>query len=504
MQNRMSSKTNYLMQRRRDRIRFAVWLGLTTTASSLQAQTAPVSPSTSPNRDAAPAQAQADTAAAQAMETPLPNKVRGQVPFTAKYAIAGEFTYILQHVFAFRSPYSGPTSLLSRNETEVTHTYTLYLGARPTPRLEVYLNPELALGNGVSAGEGLAGYSNGDLIGQTSLRPEPYIARFFARWRIPLRGRGAAQQAQAVQPGTNLIGGDLPASRLVITAGKFAISDHFDVNSYANNARTQFLNNAFINNLAYDKAAETRGYNLGLMANWVNPEFALRLGSTAMPTIAGVPDLAYNFANEHSDQLELELHPRLLRGRAATPLIARLLAYRNVGTMGRYQQSLQAQATGMAPDISAVRRHGAIKYGFGLNVEQTLGDGGSTGLFGRLGWNDGSTESFSYAEADRFVSFGGQLSGAHWGRPDDVIGMALAQSDLSGAHKAYLAAGGPGLSLGDGRLNYGSEQVAEVYYAYQLSKAASLSLDYQCINTPGYNRDRGPVSLLGLRLHLTH
>ena len=501
VQNRLSPKAISL-RRRRGRIRFAVWLGLTTTASSLQAQTAPAS-SASPNGDTAPAQAISDTAAAQAMQTPLPNKVRGQVPVTAKYAIAGEITYILQRVFAFRSPYSGPASLRSRNETELTHTYTLYLGARPTPRLEVYLNPELALGNGVSVGEGLAGFSNGDLIGQPTLRPEPYIARFFARWRIPLRGRGAAQQTQAVQPGTNLIGGDLPASRLVITAGKFAISDHFDVNSYANNARTQFLNNAFINNLAYDKAAETRGYNLGLMVNWVNSEFALRMGSIAMPTIAGGPDLAYNFANEHSDQLELELHPHLLRGRAATPLIARLLAYRNVGTMGRYRQSLQAQATGMAPDISAVRRRGAVKYGFGLNVEQALGDGGNTGLFGRLGWSDGSTESFSYAEADRFTSFGGQLSGARWGRPNDVLGMALAQSDLSGSHKAYLAAGGLGLSLGDGRLNYGAEQVAEVYYAYQLSKSASLSLDYQFINTPGYNRDRGPVSLLGLRLHLT-
>jgi high affinity Mn2+ porin len=504
VQNRKSSKASLLTRRRRGRIRLAVWLGLTTTAGAIQAQTLSSLPSPSPDRDTSSAQVQADSAGGQTLDTPLPNKVRGQVPFTAKYAIAGEFTYILQHIFTFRSPYAGPNSLLSRNETELTHTYTLYLGARPTPRFEVYLNPELALGNGVSAGEGLAGYSNGDLIGQPSLRPEPYIARFFVRWRIPLRRRDAPKQTQPVQPGTNLIGGNLPASRLVITAGKFAISDHFDANSYANNARVQFLNNAFINNLAYDKAAETRGYNLGLMVNWVNPGFVLRLGSIAMPTTAGGPDLAYNFANEHSDQLELELHPRLLRGRSAAPLIARLLAYRNVGTMGRYQQSLQAQAAGMAPDIVAVRRSGAIKYGFGLNFEQALGDGGGSGIFGRLGWNDGSTESFSYAEADRFVSFGGQLSGAHWGRPNDVLGVALAQSDLSGAHKAYLEAGGPGLSLGDGRLNYGAEQIAEVYYAYQLSKSASLSLDYQFINTPGYNRDRGPVSLLGLRLHLTH
>ena len=181
--------------------------------------------------EASVAQAQAGSLAAQTTDTPLPNKVRGQAPFTAKYAIAGEITDILQRVFAFRSPFAGLNSLPSRNETETTHTYTLYLGARPTPRLEVYLNPELALGNGVSSGLGLAGYSNGDLIGQNSLRSDPYIARFFVRWRIPLRRSGAPKPTQDVPPANNLIGGRLPASRLVVTAGKFAISDHFDVSS---------------------------------------------------------------------------------------------------------------------------------------------------------------------------------------------------------------------------------------------------------------------------------
>jgi high affinity Mn2+ porin len=468
-----------------------------------RAVTAQTPPSGSAEPASPAAQTQAGSAAVQNMETPLANKVLGQVPLTARYAFQGEATFILQHLFAFSSPYAGPNSLLARQETELTHTYTLYLGARPTPRFEVYINPELALGNGVSAGEGLAGYSNGDLIGQNSLSPEPYIARLFVRWRVPLRRKRTPKQAQNVQSGTNLIGGDLPASRLVITAGKYAISDQFDVNSYANNARIQFFNDAFVNNLAYDMAAETRGYNIGLMVSWVNPGFALRLGTFAMPTTAGGPDLAYNFANEHSDQMELTLHPRLLGGHAAMPMIVRLLAYRNVATMGRYQDALQTQSAGMAPDITTVRRSGAVKYGFGLNFEQALGDGGATGIFGRAGWNDGSTESFSYAEADRFVSFGGQLSGAHWGRPNDVLGVGAAQSDVSGVHKAYLAAGGLGLSLGDGKLNYGPEQILEGYYAYQLSKAATLSLDYQFINNPGYNRDRGPVNLLGLRMHLT-
>jgi len=239
------------------------------------------------------------------------------------------------------------------------------------------------------------------------------------------------------------------------------------------------------------------------MANLITPRFALRLGTIAMPTTAGGPNLTYHLGSEHSEQMELELHPSLQSGANASPLIIRLLAYRNEGTMGSYQDALSAKTARIAPDITTVRHHGAAKYGFGINFEQAIGDGGASGIFGRLGWNDGHTESFSYAEADRFLSFGGQLSGVHWRRSSDILGAGLAQSNLSGAHKAYLEAGGVGLSLGDGRLNYGPEQIAEMYYSYQLSHVASLSPDYQFILHPGFNRDRGPVSLLSLRLHLT-
>ena len=440
---------------------------------------------------------------AQTMDTPLPSKVLGQVPPTVNYAVEGEITDNLQNLFAFRSPYSGPGSLRARNETELTDTYTLYLGVRPTPRFEVYINPELALGNGISSGVGLVGYSNGDLIGQPSLRPQPYLARGFVRWRVPLLRRGVPRQTQNVSAGANLIGGSLPASRLVITAGKFAISDHFDVNSYANNARIQFLNNAFINNLAYDKAGDTRGYTLGLMVGWIQPAFAVRLASVAMPTAAGGPDLAYGFAGRHSEQMEIQFHSSVIGGSHVAPMVLRLLAYRNAAAMGRYRDTLQGRPAGAVTDVSLVRRRGATKYGFGLNFEQGLGDSGATGVFGRLGWNDGLTESFCYAEADRFLSFGGQLSGVHWKRGSDVLGAALAQSELSSIHQAYLEAGGQGLSLGDGRLDYGPEQVAEVYYACSLSRNTTLSPDYQFINHPGCNRDRGAVSLLTLRLHHT-
>jgi len=457
-------------------------------SGSLDAQTPPANvPPASPNN---------------IVDTPLPNKVLGQESLSGRYGANAEVTSIVQDIPVFRSPYAGANSLRAHGETEVSHSYTLYLWAHPNPRLEFYVNPEIALGNGVSDGDGLAGYSNGDLIGQPMFRPDPYLARAFVRWRIPLKSSGGANaQDQAVKPANDIIGGRLPASRLVIVVGKIAISDHIDTNAYANNARTQFFNTAFVNNLAYDKAGDPRGYTHGVVISLVRPHFAVRLGTVALPTVAGGPHVSYNLRSQHSEQLEIELHPKLLTEPNAQAMVLRLLAYRNEGTMGRYRDALNT-TPGTTPDVTTVRKRGAAKYGFGLNFEQGLSDGRATGIFGRFGWNDGATETVSSAEADRLMSLGGQISGAHWKRGNDILGIALAQSDLSSAHKRYLAAGGLGLTLGDGGLTYGSERVAEVYYSYQLTANASLSPDYQLVHNPGFNRDRSPASLVSLRLHL--
>jgi high affinity Mn2+ porin len=430
---------------------------------------------------------------------PLP-----QVSPDARYDYQGEATFILQNMDRFFSPYEGENSLRSRSETELSHTYTLYLGARLVKNVEVYINPEIAWGNGINEGIGLSAYPNGDILGQPTLRPYPYLARYFVRWRIPMKHLGphtGKEDTAAEQTGRapNIIAGKIPAHRIVLSVGKMAVNDIFDVNSYAGNPRTQFMNNAFNSNLAYDYAKETRGYNLGITANWVNPNWSARIGSFAMPTVPGGADLAYNQDHSHSEQIEIEIHPQILRApRPST--IFRFLAFRNVGSMGSYRDALSTQPLGMAPDLTTVRKGGA-KYGFGLNFEQALADGDDTGVFARLGWNDGGTESQNF-ETDRFVSFGGQLSGAHWHRKADRVGIALAQSDLTGAHKAYLEAGGIGDLVGDGALRYGSERVLETYYSYQYSKHLTLTLDYQYVTNPGYNRDRGPVSFLGFRAHV--
>ncbi len=430
----------------------------------------------------------------QAGAKPVPG-----LPAAARYDLQGEVTAIGQDAFPFPSKYSGSNTFPSRGSTTATEVGTVYLGFRPRQNVEVYLNPEFAWGAAPGAGDGIAGYPNADLIGQQALSGVPYIARAFARWRIPLR-QGADQPVgnESVGRAPNLIAGKVPPHRIVVTAGKFAVSDVFDVNSYANNQRTQFINKAFVNNLAYDFAQDVRGYDFGASVALMNPKYSVRVGSFAVPTTPGSTGVTYG-ALSHGDQGEVDLYPQVTRS-LKTPLALRLLAFRNVGFMGSYGDALAAQQSNMVPDLGSVRIDGAVRSGFGLNLEQALGDDGATGFFARAGWADGNVEAESYAEADIAYSIGFQLAGNHWRRPADNIGLAVGQSGISETHQQYLSAGGLGLNLGDGALRYGAETVFEGYYLYQATKALQVSADFQLISNPGYNRDRGPAPILSFRL----
>jgi high affinity Mn2+ porin len=170
----------------------------------------------------------------------------------------------------------------------------------------------------------------------------------------------------------------------------------------------------------------------------------------------------------------------------------------NRARLGNYRTAIAAER-GRAPDVTAVRLPGAVKYGGGLLVDQQITT--DLALFFRAGANDGQTETVSFAEIDRSLSLGGELSGRPWGRASDRLGLGVALSGLSDAHRDYLRAGGVGIQLGDGRLDAGLEYVAEVYYDVHLGKYVEVTPDIQgCVN-PGMNRDRGPVALFGLRVH---
>jgi carbohydrate-selective porin OprB len=288
--------------------------------------------------------------------------------------------------------------------------------------------------------------------------------------------------------------------RLEITAGELAVTDLLDLNRYANSTRSQFENWGLFQNTAWDYAADTRGYSWGVAVAWIEPRWALRASSFQMPTFANGNVLDGDLARARGDAVELTLQPA-----AGAGPVVRVLSYLNHARMGSYAEAIAiAQGTGQPPDIVADDRPGRIRYGFGLNLEQPLADSGATGAFARLGWSDGRNESFAFTEVDRHVSAGVQVSGSHWRRAADIVAVAFVDHGLSPLHREYLALGGHGFLLGDGRLNYGHERIVEAYYRLQLGPFVQLSPDLQQIWNPGYNRDRGPATVLGLRVNMRY
>ncbi|MDR3579457.1 MAG: carbohydrate porin [Oryzomonas sp.] len=453
------------------------------------------------NQPASPANTPEHVAEAVAKETTPANPALAALealPDWFPKLLGGQFNGVYQNVPPFHSPYVGPNSFTptrGQDWRDSTQTYGVYLGSQITSTLQAYLDVELFRGNGVSDGVGLAGNVNGDVVraGSSNLPKSPYVARMYLRYYIPL-----SSETEKVERAMDQLPGDQPVSRWEVKAGRLALTDDFDQNRYANNNRTQFLNYDFLFNTSWDYAADTRGYSYGITTALYQPRWRLALGVFMEPnTVNGA---VYDWMNtqELGYNLELTLKPN----NAGT--VVRLLTYFNEARMGDYNAALAlGQSTSSVPSLLNVEKQGGTKYGFAVNFEQPLADEGETGIFGRLGWNDGTHETWAYVESDRHASLGGQINGVHWGRKEDCIGLAYGISGLSTQHKDYLKAKGIGMLLGDDGLNYGLEQVFEAYYRVQLGPYVQITPDFQLIQNPGFNKDRGPAEVYGLRTHVS-
>lgn len=412
--------------------------------------------------------------------------------------MGAQFTYIGQGLLPFRAAYSGKLSLKNTGDYQGTHTYSVYFGAQLSRRLQAYADFEMARGAGVSQASGLAGLTDGDVLreGAVQLSKGPYLARSYLRYVVPLGGK-----ADTVPRSQDQLSGPAPTTRLEFKAGKFAINDDFDLNRYANSTRSQFENFGLWNNPSWDFAANTRGYTNAIVVGYVSPRWALRIAGAQMSTFANGNALDDDLTHAH--EVDAELSVRW----PANGTAVHVLAFDNHGRMGIYREAINiARARDSLPNIVTDDRKGRTKYGFGLNLEQPLADSGNTGLFARLGWSDGKAEDFMFTESDRNVSLGLQLAGSAWRRATDQVGVGVLIDGLSLDHRDYLAAGGMGFLLGDGRLRYATEDIAEIYYRVTLPVLSfcQLSPDYQFILHPGYNRDRGPAHVIGIRVSLRY
>jgi hypothetical protein len=398
-------------------------------------------------------------------------------------------TYVWQAKPAFGAAYTGPASLAPWRETGYSFSATAAFGMRPWRGAELYFDPEVVQGKAMSGLHGFGGMTNGEQQKTSGTSPTFYRARLFLRQTWNLGG-----DMQAVESDMNQLAGSVARRRIVLTAGNLAVSDLFDANSQAHDARSQFLNWALVAHGAWDFAANARGYTWGAALEYDDGDWAVRAGRFMLPAESNGLALDERIFRHHGDQVELE-HRHTWLGRAGT---VRLLAFRDRARMGSFRDALAASAPGAVPDVGSVRRERS-KTGVGLSLDQAVD--ANAAVFARASRNDGQSETYAFAEIERSVSLGATLQGAAWHRTGDTLGIAAVANGLAQAHRDYLAAGGVGAFIGDGRLDYHPEQIVETYYKIGLGRYAALSLDWQHIANPAYDGARGPVNVFGLRLH---
>jgi high affinity Mn2+ porin len=391
---------------------------------------------------------------------------------------------------AFNSPYEGTNSLPPHRENFVSLTSTLFLTLRAGAHWEFVVNPEIAGGKGFGNVTGIAGFTNGEIPRVAAATPTLYLARGYVKTTWAL-----GPDETAVGSGANGDPGALATNRITSVAGKFGLTDFFDNNAYSHDPRSQFMNWSIMYNGAWDYPADVRGYTVGAMQELTMKSWSLRAATALEPTEANGPTLDWRVAKNRGEVIEYEQRYRIA-GQSGT---IRTLGFLNREDGGTFLEALRQPGT---PDVIATRRNGTAKYGFGLNLEQAITR--DIGVFGRYGWADGKTEAWAFTQIDRSLSGGVSLAGRLWRRPKDSIGAGAVRNYLSGDQRAYLAAGGLGFIIGDGRIDYRPEAIVESYYAYQLNRMTTLSLDYQHIANPAYNHDRGPVSVYSLRVHIEH
>jgi high affinity Mn2+ porin len=415
---------------------------------------------------------------------------------TSRYWVSGQANIVFQWHPSFPAKYTGPNSLTPGAQSSTTHVLTLYTGYELTSTTEVFADAEYATGGGIGGGIGLAGITDMDAVRTvqgTALPTTPYLARLMLRQIIPLGDERVDAERDELHLATSL-----PARRIEIRIGKFSLADFFDLNTYGSDSHLQFLNWTVDNNGAYDYAANTRGYTDGLILEYDDHWWTARFAEALMSKVANGIHLDADLARARSENLEFEARGNRIAHRAGT---VRLLGYLNHANMGNYEESIHdfLDHETPTPDITFTRRQGRHKYGFGLNFEQEITS--QVGVFGRLGWSDGHNESFEYTEDDRTLELGGFAGGAAWHRRNDRAGVAFVANGIVAAHQEYLALGGLGFLLGDGALNYGPEKIFEGFYTAHLWRGFFASFDLQHVNNPGYNMDRGPVIVPGLRFH---
>ncbi|MGA7155581.1 MAG: carbohydrate porin [Acidobacteriaceae bacterium] len=448
-----------------------------------------------------------------------------------RYNFHTQYTLIGMGYPSFTAKYSNPaylvygtgSSLPTQGQARETQSADAYFGYRLGWDTEFHLDTLFWQGYGINNTYGMNDFPNGEAFKVGVRYPHFAITRFFLRKTINLDGK----RQENVDDDQLTLRGKQDTNRITITAGRFSLKDIFDNNQYANDPRMQFMNWALMANAAYDYPADALGFTTGIAVEWNRPNWTLRYGwfqmsryrnqFTAEGLYLTIPTQAYagdgkifqdwGMVTELEHRHTLHTHPGSLR----------ILAFDNRTDMGSYKAALTLanepatlalygtaanflasanDITGGIDDTHALRN----TPGFGLNMDQEIAK--NIGVFSRIGWNTGRNETFEFTDAQWTATFGASIKGGDWKQPDDIVGAAFITSGISKIEQTYLAAGGIGILTGDGALNYGHEKNIELYYDHMLSKYFRCALDYQFVDDPSFNKDRGPIpGIFAIRLH---
>ena len=452
-----------------------------------------------------------------------------------KYNFRTQYTLVGTGYPSFSAKYSNPaysvygtrSSLPTQGQARETQSFDMYFGYRLGFDTEFHIDTLFWQGFGLNDTYGIDNFPNGEAFKVGVRYPHFSVARFFVRKTINLDGN---KGQESVDDDLLTLHGKQDTDRITITVGRFSTKDIFDNNQYSNDPREQFMNWALMANAAWDYPADSLGFTTGIAIEWNRPKWTLRYGWFQMskyrnsftaeslyltlPTQAGAGD--GKIFEDWGMVTELEHRHSIGTHSGAV----RLLAFDNRANMGSYKAAIALanapatlavwgtpaaflasanDVTGGIDDTHALRN----TWGFGLNMDQEITK--TIGAFSRIGWNSGQNESFEFTDSNWTATFGASIKGEKWKQPDDVIGAAFIASGISKADQEYLAAGGIGILTGDGALNYGPEKNVELYYDHKISKYFRTTVDYQFVDNPAFNRDRGPIpGIFSIRLHYEH
>ena len=407
-----------------------------------------------------------------------------------KLSVHWQATIIPQYHFKFNSPYEGANSLMPKEGAKTSLTTTFFINYHPFKNIFLVFNPEAAGGKGLSKTLGIAGFPNGEIYRVGNPAPQPYIARLYAEYRMPFSKNIELKAVRA-----DSIKRPVPVKYLSVLFGKFSLTDFFDGSNISHDPRLQFLNWSLMASGAWDYPANVRGYTMGAVVQAFFGDWKFRAALTGVPIEANGKELQFKGADAMGTAVEIE-KDNLIKSSDSRFTDIHLGVFYNRARMGNYEIALKNAAT--TPDILASRLYGRNKKGIYAIVDNHFGN---LLHFIRGSYNDGKNETWAFTEIDRSVATGFSLKGNVWGRENDLFGIAAVVNGLSAGHRKYLAAGGVGFLIGDGKINYGTENILESFYSFNAFKGFFISPDYQFVLHPAYNKDRGPVSIVSIRLH---